>query len=97
MGLGATRLREQFAFKPLQGRCPQKILLDFDATDDPTHGDQEESYYHGYFKEHIYHPLLVFDGNTSQFISALLRAGNTLASRSTGAHLKRLVGLLRSA
>ena len=35
--------------------------MDFDATDDPTHGDQEESYYHGYFEEHIYHPLLVFD------------------------------------
>jgi hypothetical protein len=76
---------------------PQKIVLDFDATDDPTYGDQEESYYHGYFKEHIYHPLLVFDGDTGQLISALLRAGNTHASRSTVAVLKRLVGLLRSA
>ena len=77
--------------------APQKIVLDFDATDDPTHGDQEESYYHGYFEEHIYHPLLVFDGDTGQLISALLRAGNTHASRSTVALLKRLVGLLRSA
>jgi hypothetical protein len=76
---------------------PQKIVLDFDATDDPTHGDQEESYYHGYFKEHIHHPLLVFDGDTGQLISVLLRAGNTHASRSTVALLKRLVGLLRSA
>ncbi len=76
---------------------PEKILLDFDATDDPTHGDQEESYYHGYFGEHIYHPLLVFDGDTGQLVTAVLRAGNTHASRSTVAILKRIVGLLRSA
>jgi hypothetical protein len=75
---------------------PKKILLDFDATDDPTHGDQEQSYYHGYFREHIYHPLLVFDGDTGQLISAVLRAGNAHASRSTVAILRRIVGLLRS-
>jgi hypothetical protein len=75
---------------------PKKILLDFDATDDPTHGDQEQSYYHGYFREHIYHPLLVFDGDTGQLITAVLRAGNTHASRSTVAILKRIVSLLRS-
>ena len=51
--------------------APKKILLDFDATDDPTHGDQEQSYYHGYFREHIYHPLLVFDGDTCQLITAV--------------------------
>ncbi len=76
--------------------APKKILLDFDATDDPTHGDQEQSYYHGYFREHIYHPLLVFDGDTGQLITAVLRAGNTHASRSTVALLRRIVGLLRS-
>lgn len=76
--------------------APKKILLDFDATDDPTHGDQEQSYYHGYFREHIYHPLLVFDGETGQLITAVLRAGNTHASRSTVAILRRIVGLLRS-
>jgi hypothetical protein len=76
--------------------APKKILLDFDATDDPTHGDQEQSYYHGYFREYIYHPLLVFDGDTGQLITAVLRAGNTHASRSTVAILRRIVGLLRS-
>jgi hypothetical protein len=76
--------------------APKKILLDFDATDDPTHGDQEDSYYHGYFREHIYHPLLVFDGDTGQLITAVLRAGNTHASLSTVAILRRIVGLLRS-
>ncbi len=79
------------------GAAPKKVLLDFDATDDPTHGDQEESYYHGYFEEHIYHPLLAFDGDTGQLISAVLRAGNTHASRSAVAVLKRIVTRLREA
>jgi hypothetical protein len=93
----ARALAELYIAQRGKDGAPQKIVLDFDATDDPTHGDQEESYYHGYFEEHIYHPLLVFDGDTGQLISALLRAGNTHASRSTVALLKRLVGLLRSA
>jgi hypothetical protein len=42
--------------------APEKVLLDFDATADPTHGEQEGSFYHGYYQQHIYHPLLVFDG-----------------------------------
>jgi hypothetical protein len=48
------------------------------STDDRTHGDQEGSYYHGYYGQHIYHPLLVFDGQSGHLICALLlRAGNT--------------------
>jgi Transposase DDE domain group 1 len=69
-------------YVPERGKhgAPKKVLLDFDATDDPTYGDQEESYYHGYFEEHIYHPLLVFDGDAGQLITAVLRSGNTHAS-----------------
>jgi len=75
--------------------APKKVLLDFDATDDPTHGEQEGSFYHGYYRQHIYHPLLVFDGETGHLITALLRAGNTHASNSSVAILKRIVSRLR--
>ncbi len=74
---------------------PEKVLLDLDSTDDPVHGDQEGSYYHGFYEGHIYHPLLVFDGETGQLITAVLRAGNTHASRGTRAILKRLVRRMR--
>lgn len=74
---------------------PEKVLLDLDATDDPTRGEQEGSYYHGYYRQHIYHPLLVFDGESGHLIGALLRAGNTHASNSAVAVLKRIVGGLR--
>ena len=77
--------------------APQRILLDFDSTDDPTHGEQEGSCYHGYYGQHMYHPLLVFDGETGQLITAILRPGNTHASRAVVAILRRIVGRLRAA
>ena len=75
--------------------APEKVLLDFDATADPVHGEQEDSYYHGYYGQHIYHPLVVFDGESGHLITALLRAGNTHASNSCVALLKRIVSRLR--
>jgi len=90
--LGELYLRERS-----KGGVPSRILLDFDATDDPAHGDQEGAYYHGYYQEHILHPLLVFDGDTGQLITALLRYGNTHASRGALSILKRLVRRLREA
>src|ERR671912_1105546 len=74
---------------------PQRVLLDFDSTEDPTHGEQEGSFYHGYYRQHIYHPLLVFDGESGHLITTLLRAGNTHASNSSVAILKRIVGRVR--
>jgi hypothetical protein len=93
----AEALGELYVAQRSKDGVPKKVLLDFDATDDPTHGDQEESYYHGYFEEHIYHPLLVFDGQTGQLITAVLRAGNTHASHGTVAILRRIVARLREA
>ncbi len=73
------------------------MALDFDGTADPPHGEQEGVGYHGYYRQHMYHPLLVFDGETNQLITALLRCGNTHASRGALAILKRIVGRLREA
>ena len=75
---------------------PTRVLLDLDGTDDPTHGDQEGSAYHGYYRQHMYHPLLVFDGETGQLITAVLRPGNAHGSRGAVAVLKRLVRALRA-
>jgi hypothetical protein len=76
--------------------APRRILLDLDGTDDPTHGDQEGSAYHGYFRQHMYHPLLVFDGDTDQLITAALRPGHAHGSWGVVAILKRLVAAFRS-
>jgi hypothetical protein len=75
---------------------PTHLVLDLDSTDDPTHGAQEETAYHGYYRQHLYHPLLIFDGDTGQLITALLRPGNVAASCGVVAVLKRLVPALRA-
>jgi len=74
---------------------PRRVLLGLDGTDDPTHGDQEGTAYHGYFRQHMYHPLLVFDGDTDQLITAVLRPGNAHGSWGVVAILKRLVAAFR--
>jgi hypothetical protein len=91
----AEAIFELYLCRRSKGGAPEKVLLDFDSTDDPTHGEQEGSYYHGYYEQHMYHPLLVFDGESGQLISALLRAGNTHASRAAVALLRRIVARLR--
>jgi hypothetical protein len=75
---------------------PLHILLDIDSTDDPTHGNQEGTAYHGYYNQHMYHPLLLFDGETDQLITALRRPGTAHASRGVRRVLRVLVPLLRA-
>jgi hypothetical protein len=43
-------------------RPPRKIVLDIDATDVPLYGEQEERFYHGYYKEYCYMPVLFLAG-----------------------------------
>ena len=76
---------------------PHHLLIDVDGTDDPVHGDQEGAAYHGFYRQHMYHPLLVFDGETGQLITAVLRPGNVHGSRFLVLVLRRLVRRLWAA
>ena len=91
VALGELYLRE----REREG-IPTHIVLDLDGTDDPTHGAQEGSAYHGYYRQHMLHPLLVFDGETGQLITAVLRPGNTHGSAGVVAVLKQVVRRLRA-
>jgi hypothetical protein len=76
---------------------PTRLVLDIDGTDDPIHGHQEGGAYHGFYREHIYHPLLIFDGQTDQLITAVLRPGRCHESRCVVLVLRRLLKRLRAA
>jgi hypothetical protein len=91
LALGEVYLRQ----REREG-IPAHIVLDLDGTDDPTHGAQEGSAYHGYYRQHMLHPLLVFDGETHQLITAVLRRGNTHGSAGIKAVLKRVVRAIRA-
>lgn len=77
--------------------APAHLVLDIDGTDDPIHGNQEGGAYHGFYREHIYHPVLVFDGQTDQLITAVLRPGRCHESRFVVLILRRLLKRLRAA
>jgi Transposase DDE domain group 1 len=76
---------------------PSHLVLDLDGTDDPAHGRQPEMAYHGFYRQHMYYPLLVFDGTTGQLITAVLRPGNVHGSRFVVLVLRRLLKRLRMA
>jgi hypothetical protein len=92
----AVALVEVYLRERERDGVPTQIVLDLDGTDDPTHGAQQGSAYHGYYGQHMYHPLLVFDGTTGQLITAILRPGTAHASRGVLTLLKRLVPRLRA-
>jgi hypothetical protein len=93
----ATALVEVYIAQRGCDGAPRHLLLDLDGTDDPAHGDQEGVRYHGYYRQHMYHPLLVFDGATGQLVTAVLRPGNAHASRFVVLVLRRLLRRLRAA
>ena len=72
---------------------PKEIILDFDATDDPTHGNQDGVFYHGYYKHYCFLPLYVFCG--SHLLTAYLRKSNIDGAKHSGAILKLLVTRIR--
>jgi hypothetical protein len=75
--------------------APEVMVLDIDSTDDPTHGQQQLSFFHGYYDQHMYHPLLIFDGERGQLVSAVLRPGNAHAARGAMGILHRIIQRLK--
>jgi hypothetical protein len=76
-------------------RAPDDIILDFDATDDPVHGNQEKRFFHGYYDCYCFLPLYVFCGE--QLLSAYLRPSGIDAAHHSRAILRLLVHRLREA
>ena len=71
------------------------IVLDIDSTDDETHGDQQLAFFHGFYDQHMFHPLLVFDALSGQLITALLRPGRAHAAKGATTVLTRLIRAIR--
>jgi hypothetical protein len=78
-------------------RRARRITIDLDPTDDPTHGQQELSFFNGHYDTACYLPLvatLTFNDEPIQFLAGIvLRPGNAPAGRGA---IGRLRGLLRA-
>ena len=86
-------LIEQFiaSFK----EAPTELILDFDATDDRVHGQQQGRHYHGYYGDWCFLPLYVFCGE--QLLVAYLRPSNIDVAHHAWAILRLLTRRLRQA
>jgi Transposase DDE domain group 1 len=75
---------------------PPFVILDVDPSDDPTHGQQVLSFFHGYYDQHQYFPLFIFDGKTGFPLAAWLRPGTVHASCGAVDTLAVIVRALRA-
>jgi hypothetical protein len=80
-----------------QVRQRGEILLDIDSTDDPTHGQQQFSFFNGAYDQHMYHPMLIFERHTGCLLSVRLRPGNASSHARIVPMLLRLVPRLQRA
>ena len=75
-------------------RPPQLIVLDFDDTEDPVHGEQEQARYDGYYGGYCFLPLHLYEGLSGRLITTIFKAKRFTGTQRLSV-LKRLVKRLR--
>jgi hypothetical protein len=89
------RLVEQFINR--YQVAPKEIVLDIDGWDDPTHGQQQLSCFHGYFEQHMYFPVLINEASSGYPLVLQLRAGNSHPGKGVAGILRWLFWRLKRA
>ncbi len=59
---------------------PRRLTFDLDAVDDPAHGHQQLTFWHGYYDQNQYLPLVITCADNDQFVMLSLRPGNVHAA-----------------
>jgi len=77
--------------------APAEVVLDIDGWDDPTHGKQQLTMYHGYYGQHMYYPVMINHGGTGFPVVVQLRAGNSHAGKGVAGILRWLFWRLKKA
>jgi len=87
---------EQLRHKgPGPRKLPDHVTLDLDTTDDPTHGDQQLTLFHGYYDQYQYLPLIISEPTTKHVLLAWLRPGTLHPTRGADDDLLRVATKLR--
>src|SRR5262245_39121476 len=74
---------------------PRHLTFDLDAVDDPAPGHQQLTFWHGYYDQNQYLPLLITCADNDQFVMLSLRPGNVHAALGADDDLTYLVHRLR--
>jgi hypothetical protein len=74
---------------------PLRLTFDLDGFDDPAHGSQQLTLFHGYYKQNQYFPLVVTNAETGLVVMVALRHGTAHAALGADDDLEHLVTRLR--
>jgi Transposase DDE domain group 1 len=77
--------------------APSEVVLDIDGWDDPTHGQQQLSCFHGYYGQHMYFPVLINEARSGYPLVLQLRAGNSHPGKGVAGVLRWLFWRLKRA
>jgi len=76
-------------------RRPDRIILDIDDTDDPTHGAQQLSLFNNYYGQYCYMPLHIYEGYSGKLVLSVLRPGKRPCGQEVAAILGRVIERIR--
>jgi hypothetical protein len=74
---------------------PAASVLDLDHSEDPTHGQQELTFYNHHSQSYCYLPLFIFEGTSHALVTACLRPGKRPPGAENAMLLVRLLSYLR--
>jgi hypothetical protein len=75
---------------------PAHLTLDLDAFDDPTHGHQQLTFFHGYYEQYQYLPIIITCAENELVLLVGLRHGTCHAATGVDNDLRYLAGRLRA-
>lgn len=76
---------------------PTQLTLDIDPFDDPTHGDQQLTFFHGYYDQYQYLPRAITCADNKMVVMICLLYGSAHPALGANTDLMYLVGRLREA
>src|SRR5215470_7293826 len=74
---------------------PRHLTFDLDAVDDPAHGCQQLTFWHNYYDQNQYLPLVLTCADNDQFVMLSLRHGSAHAALGADDDVAYLVTRLR--
>lgn len=85
LDLGVERVRRAH-----KGTLPERVTIDLDPTDDPAHGAQQLSLFHGFYGQHQHYPMIVSEPTTRHVLVAWLRHGTCPAALGADDDVRRI-------
>jgi Topoisomerase IA len=93
------RLREMLVkqFIASFAEPPETLTLDIDPFDDPTHGQQQLTFFHGYYRQYQYLPRVITCAENDLVLNLCLLYGSAHPALGAAEDLEYVVGRLREA